>query len=154
MKSLIISGLLLFPAFSFQTQPVNPPDVAGSWRMIAHRVDPAQNGVTDLYTHFKDLYGGCQEDMGLLLNADGTLKMTPVKGCQNPLGNLIMKAASKFMPSGKASWEATGNKIALQDGKGHRTEYDLQLSGTTMKWVFDEAQKEVSVRHTVEFQRN
>ncbi|GAB3806178.1 hypothetical protein GCM10028819_41020 [Spirosoma humi] len=154
MKSLIVSGLLLFPAFSFQTTAVNSPDVTGSWRMIAHRVDPAQNGVTDIYTHFKDLYGGCQEDMGLLLNADGTLKMTPVKGCQNPLGNLIMKAASKFMPSGKASWEATGNKIVLQDGKGHRTEYDLQLSGTTMKWVFDEAQKETTVRHTVEFQRN
>lgn len=154
MKNLIISGLLLLPVFSFHTAAVDPPDVVGSWRMIAHRVDPAQNGVTDIYTHFKDLYGGCQEDMGLLLNADGTLKMTPVKGCQNPLGNLIMKAATKFMPSGKASWEATGNKLALQDGKGHRTEYDLQVSGTTMTWVFDESQKEITVRHTIEYQRN
>ncbi|WP_461071976.1 hypothetical protein [Spirosoma horti] len=154
MKSFISSALSFMLAFSFPMHAVSPPDVAGSWRMIAHRVDPAQNGVTDIYSHFKELYGGCQEDMGLVLNADGTLKMTPVKGCQNPLGNLIMKAATKFMPSGKASWEATGNKLALQDGKGHRTEYDLQLSGTTMTWVFDEAQKEGSVRHTIEFQRN
>ncbi|AKD56375.1 hypothetical protein [Spirosoma radiotolerans] len=154
MKSLIISALLLVPVFSFQITAANPPDVAGSWRMTAHRVDPAQNGVTDVYTHFKDLYGGCQEDMGLVLNTDGTLKMTPVKGCQNPLGNLIMKAATKFMPSGKASWEVTGSKLALQDGKGNRREYDLQLSGTTMTWVFDEAQKEGAVRHTIEFQHN
>lgn len=122
--------------------------------MVAHRVVPAQDGVTDLYTHFKDLYGGCSEDLGLILNTDGSLKMTPAKGCQNPLGNLMMKIASKFMPSGKASWETTGSKIVLQDGKGQRREYDLQLSGTEMQWGFDETIKETTVRHTVVYQRN
>lgn len=111
------------------------------------------DGVDDIYTHFKDLYGGCQEDMGILLNADGSLKMSPVKGCQNPLGNIIMKMASKFMPSGKATWETTATKIVLQDGKGQRREYDLQLNGTSMLWLFDETGKQSTVRHTIEFKR-
>jgi hypothetical protein len=157
MKNRILCWLLLtnlLPLFSFNFVPANPADITGSWRMTAHRVSPAMNGVSDIYTHFKDLYGGCQEDMGLTLNADGSLKMSPVKGCQNPLGNLIMKAASKFMPSGKASWETTANKIVLQDGKGQRREYDLQTSSSTMQWAFDETEKQTTVRHTIEFRRD
>jgi len=150
MKNRILPWLLL-PLFSLSFSSINPPDISGSWRMSAHRVAPAKDGITDLYTHFKDLYGGCQEDMGLTLNADGSLKMSPVKGCQNPLGNLIMKAASKFMPSGKASWETTANKIVLQDGKGQRREYDLQTSSSTMHWGFDQTEKQTTVRHTIEF---
>jgi hypothetical protein len=144
---------LLLPLFSLGFAPIIPPEVAGSWRMVAHRINPAKDGITDLYTHFKDLYGGCREDMGLILNADGSLKMTPVKGCQNPLGNVIMKAATKFMPSGKATWETAGNKMVLQDGKGKRQEYDLDVSGTTMQWGFDETEKQTTVRHTIEFKR-
>ncbi|MBC3788319.1 hypothetical protein [Spirosoma utsteinense] len=144
----------LLALFSLSLAPAGPTDVVGSWRMVAHRVAPAQDGITDIYTHFKDLYGGCSDDMGLLLNADGSLKMTPVKGCQNPLGNLIMKMASKFMPSGKSSWEATAGKIVLQDGKGQRREYDLQLSGTEMQWGFNETSKQTTVRHTVVYKRD
>ncbi|MGA0560234.1 hypothetical protein ACO2Q8_26460 [Larkinella sp. VNQ87] len=150
-RRLLLAGLL--PLFSLGFAPNTPPDVTGAWRMTAHRINPPMDGITDLYTHFKDLYGGCREDMGLTLNADGSLKMTPVKGCQNPLGNMIMKAASKFMPSGKASWETSGTKIVLQDGKGQRKEYDLQLNGTTMQWGFDETDKQTTVHHTVEFRR-
>ncbi|AUD01084.1 hypothetical protein [Spirosoma pollinicola] len=149
---LLLAGLL--PLLSLGFSQTDSPNVSGSWRMISHRVVPAMNGVDDIYTHFKDLYGGCQEDMGLTLNPDGTLKMTPVKGCQNPLGNIIMKMASKFMPSGKASWETTSNKIVLQDGKGQRREYALQLSDTSMKWTFDETEKQTQVRHTIEFKRD
>lgn len=130
-----------------------PPDPVGSWRMRSHRVEPAQDGISDIYTHFKDLYGGCQQDMRLTLNADGSLKLSPVSGCQNPLGNLIMKAASKFMPSGNASWELAANTLILKDGKGKRKEYDLQVSGSTMEWVFEEASKQTSVRHTIAFSR-
>ncbi|GAB3318777.1 hypothetical protein GCM10027299_10680 [Larkinella ripae] len=152
LRRLLLTTLL--PLFCLALMPGNPPEVAGSWRMTAHRVDPALDGITDLYTHFKDLYGGCREDMGLVLNTDGTLKMSPVKGCQNPLGNVIMKAASKFMPSGnKASWEASGTKLILQDGKGQRKEYDLQVSDAGMQWGFDETSKGNTVRHTVEFKR-
>lgn len=152
MKNRIILWILL-PLFSLSFSSINPPDISGSWRMSAHRVSPAKDGITDLYTHFKDLYGGCSDDMGLTLNTDGSLKMSPVKGCQNPLGNIIMKVATKFMPSGKASWETTGDKIVLQDGKGKRQEYDLQQSGTTMQWGFDETDKQTTVRHTIEFRR-
>ena len=147
----LLAALLLFCCLSFT--PVTPPDVSGSWRMIAHRVVPAMDGISDIYTHFKDQYGGCQEDMGVTLNADGTMKTSPVKGCQNPLGNLIMKAAVKFMPSGKTSWETTATKITLQDSKGQRKEYDLKLSGTTMQWIFDETNRQTTVRHTIEFKR-
>lgn len=150
--ALLLTSLLalLSPGFT----PVDPPDVAGSWRMIAHRISPAKDGIEDIYTHFKDLYGGCQQDMDVILNADGSMKMSPVGGCQNPLGNLVMKAASRFMPSGKASWEAIGSTIVLLDGKGKRLEYDLQLSGTGMQWGFDETDKKATVRHTVEFKRD
>lgn len=157
MKNRILCRLLptaLLPLFSLSFAPVNPPDVTGSWRMTAHRVVPAMDGIDDIYTHFKDLYGGCRQDMGVALNADGSLKMSPAGGCQNPLGNLIMKAASKFMPSGKASWETTANKIVLLDGKGQRREYDLQISDTSMQWGFDETSKKTTVRHTVEFKRD
>ncbi len=157
MKNRLPYKLLLITLFSWLSvsfTPINSPDVSGSWRMVAHRVAPAQDGITDIYTHFKELYGGCQEDMGLTLNTDGSLKMTPVKGCQNPLGNVIMKMASKFMPSGKASWETTADKIVLQDGKGQRREYDLQVNGTEMQWGFDETSKQTTVRHTVVYQRN
>ncbi|WP_461127562.1 hypothetical protein [Spirosoma aerophilum] len=146
--------ICLLPLTGISFSPAHAPAIAGSWRMVAHRVSPAQDGIEDIYTHYKDLYGGCQEDMGLLLNDDGSLKMTPVKGCQNPLGNLVMKIASKFMPSGKATWETTANKIVLQDGKGKRNEYDLQLNGATMQWTFEDTQKQTTVRHTVEFKRN
>ena len=146
---LLLASLLTLFALSF-TFP-NPPNVVGSWRMVAHRVSPAQDGVTDVYTHFKDLYGGCQKDMGLVLNADGSLKMTPAGGCQNPLGNIVMKAATKFMPSGKMSWEATGNKIILQDSKGQRQEYELNLDGSTMQWMFDQTSNGTTVQHTIEY---
>jgi hypothetical protein len=149
---LILNTFLLIACLSFI--PHMAPDVSGSWRMVAHRVVPAMDGIDDIYTHFKDLYGGCREDMGLVLNPDGSMKMTPVKGCQNPLGNIIMKMASKFMPSGKASWEATENKIVLKDGKGQRQEYDLQVSNKEMQWGFDETNKQTTVRHTVVYQRN
>ena len=149
-RPLLVSLLTLF-ALSF-TSP-NPPDVVGSWRMVAHRVSPAQDGITDLYTHFKELYGGCQKDMGLVLNADGSLKMTPAGNCQNPLGNIVMKAATKFMPSGKMSWETAGHKIILQDGKGQRKEYELQLSGDTMQWMFDQTSNGTTVKHTIEYHR-
>ncbi|MDB5242255.1 MAG: hypothetical protein JWP57_2880 [Spirosoma sp.] len=156
MKNSVLNRLLIYlvPLLYLCFTPNNPPDITGSWRMTAHRVAPAQDGISDIYTHFKDLYGGCQEDMGVKLNPDGSLTMSPVRGCQNPLGNLVMKVASKFMPSGKASWESTANKIILQDGKGHRREYDLQLSGTTMEWSFDETEKQTLVRHTIEFKRD
>ncbi|MBC8152628.1 MAG: hypothetical protein H7Z72_06935 [Bacteroidetes bacterium] len=149
--ALLLTSLLSLLSFGFTD---NPADVTGSWRMIAHRIAPAKDGVEDIYTHFKDLYGGCRQDMGVTLNADGSMKMSPAGACQNPLGNLIMKAASKFMPSGKASWEATGGKIVLLDGKGKRQEYDLYLSGTGMQWGFDETDKKTTVRHTVEFKRD
>ena len=149
---LLLVNLLFLTCFGFT--PVSPPDVTGSWLMTAHRVVPAMDGINDLYVHFKDLYGGCQRDMGLTLNTDGSLKMTAAGGCQNPLGNLIMKTASKFMPSGKETWQTTADKIVLLDGKGQRREYDLQMSGTTMSWVFDETQKETTVRHTIEFRRD
>ncbi|WP_373513677.1 hypothetical protein [Persicitalea sp.] len=148
---LLLISLLLFLVLGFT--PASAPDVVGSWRMVAHRVSPAQDGIMDIYTHFKDLYGGCQEDMGLTLVADGSLKMTPVKGCQNPLGNIMMKVAVKFMPSGKMSWESTGNKIILQDSKGQRREYELQLNGNSMQWIFDEGSKEATVKHTIEYRR-
>lgn len=134
--------------------PVYAPDVTGSWRMTAHRVSPAQDGITDLYSHFKDLYGGCQKDMGVTLNTDKTMTVTPAGGCQNPLGNLIMKAAAKFMPSGNVTWEITDNKITLKDKKGQVREYTLQQSGMGMEWVFDETGKQGTVRHTIVFERN
>lgn len=154
MKNRLLNQLLvcLLPVLCFNLTAA-PPDVAGSWRMTAHRVVPAMDGISDIYTHFKALYGGCREDMGLTLNTDGSLTMSPVKGCQNPLGNLIMKAATKFMPTGKSSWESTATRITLQDGKGQRREYDLQLNGTTMTWAFDETQKQTTVRHTIEYRR-
>lgn len=149
---LLLASLLTVFALSFT--PTRPPDVVGSWRMVAHRVSPAQDGITDLYTHFKELYGGCQKDMGIVLNADGNLKMTPAGGCQNPLGNVMMRAVVKFMLSGKMSWEAAGDKIILQDSKGQRKEYELQLNGSTMQWVFDETSKGTMVQHTIEYQRD
>lgn len=155
MKNHVLSYLLirLVPLLCLCFTPASPPDVTGSWRMTAHRLVPAQDGISDIYSHFKELYGGCQEDMGLTLNADGSLKLSPVRGCQNPLGNLIMKAATKFMPAGKATWESKADKIVLQDAKGQRKEYELHLNGTTMEWVFDEMQKQTTVRHTIEFKR-
>lgn len=151
MKNRILWWLLL-PVVSLSFAPATPPEVTGSWRMIAHKISPAKDGIDDIYTHFKDLYGGCREDMGITLNTDGTMKMSPVKGCQNPLGNMIMKAASKFMPSGKTTWETAGNKIVFNDGK-QRREYDLQVNDAGMQWGFDETDKQTTVRHTVEFKR-
>lgn len=152
LRRRLLTHLLLVACLGFTT--VRPPDITGSWRMTAHRVVPAVDGIDDLYVQFKDQYGGCQRDMGLTLNADKSLKMSPAGDCQNPLGNLVMKMAAKFMPSGKASWEATANKIILLDGKGQRREYDLQVSGTTMEWGFDSTEKRTTVRHTVRFVRD
>ncbi|QJW90923.1 hypothetical protein HNV11_16830 [Spirosoma taeanense] len=122
--------------------------------MTAHRISPAnKDGISDLYAHFKDLYGGCREDMGVTFNADGSLKTSPVRGCQNPLGNLIMKAAASFMPSGKTSWETTDSKIMLKDTKGNQREYDLRVTDATMQWLFDEKDKDATVQHTIEFKR-
>ncbi|WP_128544241.1 lipocalin-like domain-containing protein [Larkinella soli] len=146
-----IPALLLVLCAGFR--PSAAPDITGSWRMTAHRVSPAQNGVEDIYTHFKDLYGGCSEDMGVTLNADGTVTMRPVKGCQNPLGNVIMKAVARFMPSGKTTWSVNGDKVLMKDHKGNQQEYDLIVEGQTMKWLFDTKDKDTTVKHTVEFQK-
>lgn len=155
MKNQVLCQLLirLLPLLCLCFTLANPPDVTGSWRMTAHRVVPAMDGISDIYGHFKELYGGCQEDMGLTLNSDGSLKVSPVRGCQNPMGNLFMKAVIKFMPAGKATWESTADKFILQDAKGQRKEYELHLNSTTMEWAFDETQKQTTVRHTIEFKR-
>ena len=152
LSRLVASGLLVTLLFGFAPTPTL--DVTGSWRMTAHRVSPAKDGITDLYAHFKELYGGCQKDMSVTLNTDKTLTVTPAGGCQNPLGNLIMKAAAKFMPSGNVSWETTADKIVLQDKKGQRREYTLQQSDTNMEWVFDEGEGQNTVRHTIVYVRN
>lgn len=152
LNRLLLGSLLFFVNFSFA--PVPAPDITGAWRMTAHRISPAKDGITDLYGHFKDLYGGCQRDMGVVLNTDKTVSITPAGGCQNPLGNLIMKAAAKFMLSGNVSWEVNADKISLQDKKGQRREYSLQQSGTSMEWFFDETDGQTTVHHTIEFKRN
>ena len=149
---LVLSAVLLL--FTLGFAPVHAPDITGSWRMTAHRISPAKDGITDLYGHFKDLYGGCQKDMGVTLNTDKTVSITPAGGCQNPLGNMLMKAVAKFMPSGNVSWEVNADKIILQDKKGQRREYTLQQSGSDMQWLFDEGDGQSTVHHTIEFKRN
>lgn len=134
--------------------PVPAPDITGSWRMTAHQIAPAKDGITDLYGHFKELYGGCQKDMGVVLNADKTVRITPAGGCQNPLGNLIMKTAARFMPSGNVTWDVNADKVSLQDKKGQRREYTLQQSGSDMQWLFDETDGPTTVHHTIVFKRD
>lgn len=153
MKNYISYLLLvsLLPTAGLRQAPVGAPDITGSWRMSSHRVDPARNGIADIYEHFKSLYGGCREDMGMTFNADGSVKVIPIKGCQNPLGAMMMKVV---MASASATtWQATDQKIILKDRKGNQQEYDIQVNGSIMTWGFDTKDKEGVVRHTVEFRK-
>ena len=115
---------------------VKPSAVSGSWKISGMKVNPGFDfgdgkKVTDLLAFFRE-YGGeetvaCLTDTKITFNNNGTITGTPSPNCKSD-------DLDDFNPAeDKSKWSVDGNKLTITDSDGAQV-YDLETSGSTMKW--------------------
>lgn len=140
---------------------VKPSAVSGSWKISGMKVNPGLDfgtgqKVTDLLAFFKEFGGeetvACLTDTKITFNSNGTITGTPSPNCKSD-------DLDDFNPAANNSkWSVNGNKLTIIDKDGSQ-EYDLETSGSTMKWSITEKDdldgdgKDDTYTMTIEFKK-
>lgn len=133
----VLSLLLTFSLVSYQCAkksgddptPGGTASIAGTWKITGLTITPAQSGISDYFALLISI-APCFAQISFTFNANGTLSSSVPSGCALDADDVQDQTGIDK----DTKWSVVGNKIILTDKSGAKEEYDLALSGNTMKW--------------------
>ncbi|MFN8354287.1 MAG: lipocalin family protein [Spirosomataceae bacterium] len=100
--------------------------VVGNWQLKSLTADPA---IPIFGSDLTVLLGTCASSVTFKLNSDGTITPGAVSAACKTQLNDVGADASTF-----SKWSVSGSKITITETDKTTTTFDLELSGSTMKW--------------------
>lgn len=131
LAAVLLVALLSSRCHTTTTIPPAGASLAGTWRVTSLTATPATPYGSDLYQYFNGRVP-CFAEIRYAFAADGTLTARIPNAC--PLDGEDLQDSVGFDANSK--WALDGNGLTVTSSDGLQERYDLQVAGTSMKWVF------------------
>lgn len=115
------------------TPAFDPALVAGTWKLQALTIDPAETGVwgtnvTDLLAAYRKQIGdACIDNFRMNMTADGKISRTTSDNCSS-------RTLTLFGFSERGTWKASGSNLSVQSLYASGDYYNVTVDQSTMVW--------------------